>query len=316
MQHLIILVYAGIFSTGFAAIVSLVVLRVRARSAITVHLAVIQLLFMAGVALVAVYFYLKNMMGLLGGPSSAAEMVFGSISAVISAALYLSLFALVRRLQGSTLTPSGRLLGALLLVTGSVVLASLLVHLYALQNGGSSLRGVLSMITYILTTLSIGLFGLFVIRHKDPSQPPVMQQLLQGLGICSLAFIPLTVIEVVLEQTGFQPYHPLSMDYLFYLGCNLVIIRAALQVLLQEQHKLPPSTQRAAVPPERIQEYRLTARECEVVPCIAQGMTNKEIAQKLCISPATVRTHLYNLFQKTDVTNRIELLNSLYDQHE
>jgi DNA-binding CsgD family transcriptional regulator len=45
-------------------------------------------------------------------------------------------------------------------------------------------------------------------------------------------------------------------------------------------------------------------------------MTNKEIAQKLCISPATVRTHLYNLFQKIDVTNRIELLNSLYDQHE
>ena len=46
---------------------------------------------------------------------------------------------------------------------------------------------------------------------------------------------------------------------------------------------------------------------------IAQGLTNKEIAFKLGISEATVRTHIYNLFQKVGAQSRIELLNLLHD---
>ena len=37
---------------------------------------------------------------------------------------------------------------------------------------------------------------------------------------------------------------------------------------------------------------------------LAQGLTNKEIAQRLVISPGTVRQHAYNLYQKLQVNNR------------
>jgi LuxR family transcriptional regulator of csgAB operon len=50
----------------------------------------------------------------------------------------------------------------------------------------------------------------------------------------------------------------------------------------------------------------LTPRQTEILAQIAVGSTNDEIAEKLCISPHTVKTHLYNIFQKINVPNRIQ----------
>ncbi len=48
----------------------------------------------------------------------------------------------------------------------------------------------------------------------------------------------------------------------------------------------------------------LTRREAEVLSLMAEGMTNKEIAHRLNVSPLTVRTHTVNIFGKLDATNR------------
>ena len=49
-----------------------------------------------------------------------------------------------------------------------------------------------------------------------------------------------------------------------------------------------------------------TCREKEVLELIACGATNQQIAEKLCISPHTVRTHTCNIYLKIDVTNRLQ----------
>ena len=46
---------------------------------------------------------------------------------------------------------------------------------------------------------------------------------------------------------------------------------------------------------------RLTAREREVLACIAKGLTNKETANELGISPRTVETHRESLMRKIDI---------------
>jgi two-component system, NarL family, nitrate/nitrite response regulator NarL len=55
------------------------------------------------------------------------------------------------------------------------------------------------------------------------------------------------------------------------------------------------------------EQIHLTSRERDVVGAIASGFTNREIAEKLSISEQTVKHHLRNIFDKTGVSNRLEL---------
>ena len=50
----------------------------------------------------------------------------------------------------------------------------------------------------------------------------------------------------------------------------------------------------------------LTSRERKILTLIAIGCQNKEIADRLCISNHTVKTHIYNIFRKIDVPNRLQ----------
>jgi DNA-binding NarL/FixJ family response regulator len=45
----------------------------------------------------------------------------------------------------------------------------------------------------------------------------------------------------------------------------------------------------------------LTKRETEILCCIAQGLTNREIARELFLSPSTINTHRTNLMKKLDI---------------
>jgi NarL family two-component system response regulator LiaR len=50
--------------------------------------------------------------------------------------------------------------------------------------------------------------------------------------------------------------------------------------------------------------FGLTVRESEVAAFLSQGMSNHEMAEALCISEHTVKSHLKSIFQKTGATSR------------
>ena len=50
----------------------------------------------------------------------------------------------------------------------------------------------------------------------------------------------------------------------------------------------------------------LTRREKEILTIIACGANNEKIADELCISPHTVKCHIYNIYQKINVSNRLQ----------
>jgi DNA-binding NarL/FixJ family response regulator len=52
----------------------------------------------------------------------------------------------------------------------------------------------------------------------------------------------------------------------------------------------------------------LSERELQVVACIAEGLTNKEIAGRLKLSQHTIKNYLFRIFDKVGVSSRVELL--------
>jgi len=58
----------------------------------------------------------------------------------------------------------------------------------------------------------------------------------------------------------------------------------------------------------RVQEEALTDREVQILGLLAEGKSNKSIAQALFISESTVKTHLKSLFTKLDATSRAEAI--------
>jgi DNA-binding NarL/FixJ family response regulator len=52
----------------------------------------------------------------------------------------------------------------------------------------------------------------------------------------------------------------------------------------------------------------LTRREQEIVPLVAQGLTNKEISSNLKLSEHTIKNHLFRIYEKLGISSRVELI--------
>jgi DNA-binding NarL/FixJ family response regulator len=56
----------------------------------------------------------------------------------------------------------------------------------------------------------------------------------------------------------------------------------------------------------------LSNREKEILEHLSRGLMYKEIAAELFISPETVRKHVYHIYEKLHVTNRVEAVNKFF----
>jgi DNA-binding NarL/FixJ family response regulator len=91
-------------------------------------------------------------------------------------------------------------------------------------------------------------------------------------------------------------------------------IRAAVEAVARGEAALDPAVQHHVVAaitvpsaePARELPDGLTPREAEVLTLIAEGLTNTEIAGRLVVSAATVKTHVNHIFAKTGARDRAQ----------
>jgi DNA-binding CsgD family transcriptional regulator len=311
MEHLILAVYVLLFTSGSACIIALAFLRFRLRSHIVADLLGVQILLLSGLALVLTYFYIRNV---VGSDAPFVMQLIGVASTLVQAGLYILGFRMVAGLRtGGRFRPVLRSVAKLL--CAAVVATSLSYVLFALVPTlqppwlveNQSFR---SIVGYVLVGATLFALGLVLFLAPLPAEHAAVHLLTRGWAISLMAFTPLSAIEWALEAFGPLPYSPLSLDFLFYLSCNVVSVVAFARSLKVER-TTDESTLLSLVTEETAARFGLTSRERDMVPLIARGLANKEIASELGISAATVRTHIYNLFQKVGAKGRIELLNKL-----
>jgi DNA-binding NarL/FixJ family response regulator len=78
----------------------------------------------------------------------------------------------------------------------------------------------------------------------------------------------------------------------------------------------PEATQVLAqsVAQPQIPGEQLTEREREVLKCMADGLNNNAIAEKLVVSLGTVKFHISNIFHKLGITSRVEAVKAAIEQ--
>jgi DNA-binding CsgD family transcriptional regulator len=79
--------------------------------------------------------------------------------------------------------------------------------------------------------------------------------------------------------------------------------RAGAELRAAGHHRLPA--------PEAGAAAGLTAQEMEIALLAAEGLTNKQVGERLFLSPRTVGTHLYRIFPKLGITSRAALRDAL-----
>jgi DNA-binding NarL/FixJ family response regulator len=93
----------------------------------------------------------------------------------------------------------------------------------------------------------------------------------------------------------------ISKGMLSVLRGDLWFSRKLLTLFMSHNRKTPTKVPSAV--------YSLTKREKQILKLSASGAKNSEIADSLNVSTHTVKTHLYNLFKKINVGNRIQAIN-------
>src|SRR5262249_53246282 len=89
------------------------------------------------------------------------------------------------------------------------------------------------------------------------------------------------------------------------LQCDQAVCPGALCAALFRYFEKEATTFPSAAVRQRL---GLTRREQQLIPLVARGMTNKEIANHFCLSEQTVKNHLYRMKQKVSASDRLGIV--------
>ena len=123
----------------------------------------------------------------------------------------------------------------------------------------------------------------------------------------SLVAVPAVAVVVFLAvtATGSGPINAFGVAFVWlFLGFGFVAVQHLLRANLQLQEARVQSAQKAS--PSAVEAMTVSPRQREIMLLLATGLSDKEIAARLQVSPHTVRTHLQRLYAQHGLRNRAE----------
>jgi len=128
-------------------------------------------------------------------------------------------------------------------------------------------------------------------------------------GLCGgILIVVLRMIEFrfMIVEHSFEIYGGLIAALFAGIGIWLGLKLTKKNEILIIKEVPVPATAVFSLNEQRLKDLGITKRELEILELIAQGMSNREIAEKLFVSENTVKTHSSRLFDKLSAKRRTQ----------
>jgi len=161
-------------------------------------------------------------------------------------------------------------------------------------------NGILRIVLFALVGGSLALTLVFQSRLPD-------RNLYKAVVVQAGALIILVPL-VVLEDLGLfaPPGFPQLAGQLLILATSVFATLHARKSLMRPKYVADKAPSAFFA-----EHFGISRRELEIVAGVLEGLSNIDIAERLFISPRTVEKHLYNIYQKAGIKNRLQLYNLL-----
>jgi DNA-binding CsgD family transcriptional regulator len=161
--------------------------------------------------------------------------------------------------------------------------------------------------------------SMVIIRRRTIANPSVRRYILATVIIIAV-FLPAIAYDQFLFR-GVKSINTLSIAVIFspffYAVHSLATLYFGIRFMMssanQDNQIVPPlqagnEASLDIILKNLAEKSALSEREMTIIPLIAEGLGNKQIAAELHISPKTVGNHIYNIYRKLDISSRYELL--------
>lgn len=131
--------------------------------------------------------------------------------------------------------------------------------------------------------------------------------LIYGLsGGALIVVLKLIEFRFLVVEHSIEIYGGLIAALFAALGISLGLKLTKKKEVLVVKEVPVPASEPFTLNHERVKHLGITKRELEILELIAQGMSNREIAEKLFVSENTVKTHSSRLFDKLNARRRTQ----------
>ena len=304
MRHGIVFFYFFTFALGFALIIlgSFLHLRHRRRPLRLFLLFAVSLTLILLEQMVTAY----DIVNSAGNPLLARALFY--LSALGCSLLFYSFTALVRVLMGKGGSPVAR--WPLAVLSAVPLFASLLSHLLHSRAMLWVANGF-----FFAAVLYNGIALAVNLQRVDEG---LLRSVVRNFLIVTLLMLPLLFVDTFIERiAGIGTYFPfglfsVSIYYILFSGFGLYyLVRQAGPLLDGPAPAQAPDGTRAATDADRLRECGITAREREIIQLLIRGDSYSSIARQLVIALPTVKSHVYNIYRKLAVRNKIELIQAV-----
>ncbi|WP_295156198.1 helix-turn-helix transcriptional regulator [uncultured Brachyspira sp.] len=175
---------------------------------------------------------------------------------------------------------------------------------------------IISQIIFYISIMAVLFIGF--INYKNIKDKTI-KLIVKILGVITIIIYPILIYQVIVYRVEIADIGSMDITLLlFYIWWNLVMLGYLFWYFINiVNNKIYNANESNSINNNKKYDYKednteninLTKREREILSYLLDGKTNKEVSLILDISLNTVNNHVANIYEKSGVKNRVELVN-------